>query len=439
MKFDEAINGTNFMYLRSHFTLESFLSKDFFIQFVIVTSIIAAAFFIQYLVVKGAKNSKYSIYFNDVFKIIRPILMLLLLSIAMFLIRADEINQGPSHIHDGRNLWIWLDFTSTVITVLLLLRLAIVFLRYIVKPGPWTRPFENVAAGVIILTYLMIELGLGEQIQSYLQSVKFMIGKQDITLLLLIETLFGISIAILIAMTLARFIEDLIMKIQHEKIRINQKIILSKVLRLTLYAIALLTVLESLGVHLSFLSYFGGAFGLGLAFGMQKIAANYVSGFLLLSDESVRVGDVLQIGKEHGKVTAIKARYTAIKDIWGVEILIPNEKLLMGEIINLTFTNTDVKIPLNIQISYESSIDKAFEIILKAIKKEKRIIEHPKPSVYVKEFADSGINLHISIYITDPQNGYNTLKSDLYRNIFKEFNKNKIEIPYPHRTVINKK
>ena len=190
---------------------------------------------------------------------------------------------------------------------------------------------------------------------------------------------------------------------------------------------------------MSFLSYFGGAFGLGLAFGMQKIAANYVSGFLLLSDESVRVGDVLQIGKEHGKVTAVKARYTAIKKVDGVEILIPNEKLLMGEIINLTFTNTKVKIPLNIQISYESSIDKAFEIILKACKKEKRIIKDPKPSVFVEEFADSGINLHISCYIDDPQNGYMTLKSDLYRNIFKEFNKNKIEIPYPHRTVINKK
>ena len=438
MKFDEAINGTNFMYLKSHFTIETFFTKDFFIQFMIVASIITAAFLIEYLVVKKVKHIKYSAYFNDVFKIVRPVIMLLFLSVAIFIIRPDEIDQSASYILDGTSSWILLDFASTVVTVLLLLRLVIIFLRYIFKPGPWTRPFENIVAGLIVLTYLMVELGLYDQIQNFLQSINFVVGKQNLTLLLLIETMFGVFFAILIAMTIAKFIENMIMKIEHKKLRINQRIIISKVVRIVLYAIALVTVLETLGVHLSFLSYFGGAFGLGLAFGMQKIAANYVSGFLLLSDESVRVGDVLQIGKDHGRVTAIRARYTAIKKVDGVEILIPNEKLLMGEIINLTFTNTKVKIPMNVQISYESSIDKAFEIILKICKKEKRIIEDPKTSVFVEEFADSGINLHVSCYIDDPQNGYMNLKSDLYRKIFKEFKNNNIEIPYPHRTIISK-
>ena len=173
-----------------------------------------------------------------------------------------------------------------------------------------------------------------------------------------------------------------------------------------------------------------------MAFGFQKIASNYVSGFLLLSDESIRVGDMLQIGSDHGIVVAIKSRYTALRRLDGVEILIPNEKLLTDEITNLTFSNTTVKLPLDLQISYESSIDKAIEIILIVCAKESRVIEEPKPNVYVKEFADSGINLHVSCYVTDPDKGFMGLKSDMYRAIFKEFLNNEIEIPYPHRTVI---
>ncbi|MDG1095698.1 MAG: mechanosensitive ion channel, partial [Methylophilaceae bacterium] len=183
---------------------------------------------------------------------------------------------------------------------------------------------------------------------------------------------------------------------------------------------------------------FGGAFGLGLAFGFQKVAANYISGFLLLSDESIRVGDMIDVSGSYGRVTAIKSRYTAIKRLDGIEVLIPNEQLLTSEITNLTFSNTTVKIPLELQISYESSIEKAMEVILKVCHAEDRVIQNPKPKVFVKEFADSGINLHIACFVVDPNNGFLELKSDIYRAVFEEFKKNDIEIPYPHRVSITK-
>ena len=415
----------NLRYFKDNFTLETLMSGDFILQLLIIAVVVFLAFLAEYYLRKKFKNSEDNDFnLKDVFKIVRPIVMLLILIVAMYFFR------------EGGCKWGLLYFANTVLVILLFARLAIILTRYIFKSGPWLRPVENILAGIVVIGYLSYQLGVVSKFQMYLHSIEFYFAEQDFTLLLVIESIIGVFIAIIVAMTVARFVENQVMKIKNQSLRINQKIILIKIFKIFLYLTAIIIVLTGLGIDLSFLTVFGGAFGLGLAFGFQKIASNYVSGFLLLSDESIRVGDMLQIGSDHGIVVAIKSRYTALRRLDGVEILIPNEKLLTDEITNLTFSNTTVKLPLDLQISYESSIDKAIEIILIVCAKESRVIEEPKPNVYVKEFADSGINLHVSCYVTDPDKGFMGLKSDMYRAIFKEFMSNEIEIPYPHRTVI---
>ena len=415
----------NLRYFKDNFTLETLMSGDFILQLLIIAAVVFLAFLAEYYLRKKFKNSEDNDFnLKDIFKIVRPIVMLLILIVAMYFFR------------EGGYKWGLLYFANTVLVILLFARLAIILTRYIFKSGPWLRPVENILAGIVVIGYLSYQLGVVSNFQMYLHSIEFYFADQDFTMLLVIESIFGVFIAIIVAMTVARFVENQVMKIKNQSLRINQKIILIKIFKIFLYLTAIIIVLTGLGIDLSFLTVFGGAFGLGLAFGFQKIASNYVSGFLLLSDESIRVGDMLQIGSDHGIVVAIKSRYTALRRLDGVEILIPNEKLLTDEITNLTFSNTTVKLPLDLQISYESSIDKAIEIILIVCAKESRVIEEPKPNVYVKEFADSGINLHVSCYVTDPDKGFMGLKSDMYRAIFKEFLNNEIEIPYPHRTVI---
>ena len=415
----------NLRYFKDNFTLETLMSGDFILQLLIIAVVVFLAFLAEYYLRKKFKNSEDNVFnLKDIFKIVRPIVMLLILIVAMYFFR------------EGGYKWGLLYFANTVLVILLFARLAIILTRYIFKSGPGLRPVENILAGIVVIGYLSYQLGVVAKFQMYLHSIEFYFAEQDFTLLLVIESIIGVFIAIIVAMTIARFVENQVMKIKNHTLRINQKIILIKIFKIFLYLTAIIIVLTGLGIDLSFLTVFGGAFGLGLAFGFQKIASNYVSGFLLLSDESIRVGDMLQIGSDHGIVVAIKSRYTALRRLDGVEILIPNEKLLTDEITNLTFSNTTVKLPLDLQISYESSIDKAIEIILIVCAKESRVIEEPKPNVYVKEFADSGINLHVSCYVTDPDKGFMGLKSDMYRAIFKEFLNNEIEIPYPHRTVI---
>jgi small-conductance mechanosensitive channel len=405
------------------------MNWGFISQLLLVLLVIGTAFLAEYLI-RRRLSRKYiadnQSNLKDIFKLFRPVLMLAVLFSAMYFLREGDLQ------------WRLLYFANSVLILLVIARLAIIFTRYILKPGPWLRPFENIFAGIIVTGYLAYEFGILKQIQDKLHSIKFVISEQDITMLVIIETILGIFIAILFAMTIARFIENQIMNVKSKNFRPNQRIVVIKILKILLYIFAIVLVLTSLGIDLSFLTVFGGAFGLGLAFGFQKVAANYISGFLLLSDESIRVGDMIDISGEYGRVTAIKSRYTAVKRLDGIEVLIPNEQLLTSEITNLTFSNTTVKIPLELQISYESSIEKAMEVILKVCHAEDRVIQDPKPKVFVKEFADSGINLHIACFVVDPNNGFLELKSDIYRAVFEEFKKNDIEIPYPHRVSITK-
>jgi len=421
---------SNLFYLKNNFTLETLMSWGFISQLLLVLLVIGTAFLAEYLIRKRL-SQKYIVdnqnNLKDIFKLFRPVLMLAVLFSAMLFLREGDLQ------------WSLLYFANSVLVILIFVRLAILFVRYILKPGPWLRPFENIFAGILVTGYLAFQFGILKQIQDKLHSIKFVIADQNITMLLIVESILGVFIAILLAMTLARFIENRVMNVKSKSFRANQRIVVIKVLKMLLYIFAIVLVLTSLGIDLSFLTIFGGAFGLGLAFGFQKVAANYISGFLLLSDESIRVGDMIDINGEYGRVTAIKSRYTAVKRLDGIEVLIPNEQLLTSEITNLTFSNTTVKIPLELQISYESSIEKAMEVILKVCHAEDRVIQDPKPKVFVKEFADSGINLHIACFVVDPNNGFLELKSDIYRAVFEEFKKNDIEIPYPHRVSITKK
>ena len=421
---------SNILFLRDHFNLETLMSWGFISQLLLVLIVVGSAFFAEYLIRKRLSR-RYVVEnennLKDIFKLFRPALMLAVLFSTMLFLREGDLQ------------WRLLYFANSVLVILIFVRLAIIFTRYILKPGPWLRPFENIFAAILVTGYLSYQLGILKQIQDRLQSINFIIADQNITMLLIVESILGVFIAILIAMTLARFIENRIMNIKSRNFRANQRIVVIKILKILLYIFAIVLVLSSLGIDLSFLTIFGGAFGLGLAFGFQKVAANYISGFLLLSDESIRVGDMIDVSGEYGRVTAIKSRYTAIRRLDGIEVLIPNEQLLTSEITNLTFSNTTVKIPLDIQISYESSIDKAIEVILKVCHAEERVIQDPPPSVFVKEFADSGVNLHIACFVVDPDKGFLALKSDIYRAVFEEFKANNIEIPYPHRVSITKK
>jgi small-conductance mechanosensitive channel len=215
----------------------------------------------------------------------------------------------------------------------------------------------------------------------------------------------------------------------------STRLVLSKLVRLSALFIAVMVALPMVGIDITTLSIFSGALGVGLGFGLQKIASNYVSGFIVLLDRSLRIGDIVTVDGRRGEVVAIESRYTVIKGADGIESIIPNEKLITDSVNHHTYSDPKVSIVVNVSVSYESDVHKALGLLLECGKRQARVIEQPPAVAFVKQLSDSGVDLSLTVWIADPGRGDGDLRSALLLDILGTFKANGIEIPYPRRDV----
>src|SRR5690606_17704888 len=173
----------------------------------------------------------------------------------------------------------------------------------------------------------------------------------------------------------------------------------------------------------------------GLGFGLQKIASNYVSGFIILLDKSIHMGDIITVESHYGIVNELRTRYMVLKKLDGTEVVIPNETLISNAVINHSFTDRKARVQLPIQISYDSPLEQAMQLMRDAALANSRVLRDPEPGVHIKGFGESGIDLNLNIWIADPEEGSSGLKSDIYLEIWRSFMQHSISIPYPQREV----
>jgi small-conductance mechanosensitive channel len=412
-----------FEFIKNNFSLDFLLSMTTLSQLSAILIALGLSLFtnqvIKNYVVDSTKNN-WKMATDGLVRIISPIIILIVLFLSK--IYLDTFQSAPI-----------LHIAISLVNALIIIRLGVYFIRYIIKPRPWIRALENTIASLVWIIVALYLFGLLSPIRESLTQIQFSFGENNFSLFLALQVIFGSGIAVLFAVTIGQFIENRLMKV--DQLDMNARVMLNKILKITLYVVAVVVALSSIGLDLTFLSVFGGAFGVGLAFGMQKIASNYICGFIILLDKSIHIGDILMVGDHYGVVTLIRSRYTVLRKLDGIEVIIPNETLISENIINHTLTDRKSRISVDVQISYKSSVDKAFEIMLNTAKNESRVLNDPMPSVFLMKFADSGIDLMLSFYILDPEEGSWGLKSDVYREIWKEFQKHDIEIPYPYRTV----
>ncbi|MDC0127259.1 mechanosensitive ion channel [Methylophilaceae bacterium] len=412
-----------FEFIKNNFSLDFLLSMPTLWQLCAIFFALGLSFFSNQIIknyVVGSAASNWEMATEGLVRIISPVIILIVLFFSK--IYLDTFQTTP-----------FLHIAISLVNALIVIRLGIYFIRYLTKPRPWIRALENTISSLVWVIVALYLFGLLSPIRETLDQVQFSFGDNDFSLFLVFQVIFGSALAVLFAVTLGQFIENRLMKVA--QLDMNARVMLNKVLKITLYVVAVVVALSSIGLDLTFLSVFGGAFGVGLAFGMQKIASNYVCGFIILLDKSIHIGDILMVGEHYGVVTLIRSRYTVLRKLDGIEVIIPNETLISENIINHTLTDRKSRISIDVQISYKSSVDKAFEILLNSAKNESRVLNDPAPSVFLMKFADSGIDLMLSFYIVDPEEGSWGLKSDIYREIWNEFQKQDIEIPYPYRTV----
>lgn len=323
---------------------------------------------------------------------------------------------------------------QTILIALIVIRLVVYLVKYILHPNPLLNAYQNFLSSILWVTVVLHLFGFLAPISSSLQSITFGFGDKEFSVLLVLQLLAGIFLSVISAMTLSRFVENRLMKVT--QIGLSGRVMINKIVRIALYVIAIVVALDTIGLDLTFLSVFGGAFGVGLAFGMQKIASNYVSGFTILLDKSLQIGDILTIGEHYGIVDSIKSRYTVLRKLDGVEVIIPNETLIAENIINHTSSDRKVRVWIDIQVGYSSSVDLATEIMLSSCNQQERVIkDEPEPTVYLMNFGESGIDLKLVFYIEDAEEGTYRLKSDINKEIWREFQAKGIEIPFPQRVI----
>lgn len=326
-----------------------------------------------------------------------------------------------------------LNIAIPLLFALALIRTAVYMLRRVFSSQEWLPPWERFIGWAVWIGLALHVTGLLPEILDLLDDISFHIGRHRFSVLLIAQGILAFTISILVALWLARSLEARIMNAG--SLDINQRVILSKISSTILILTGVLVALPMVGVDITVLSVFGGALGVGLGLGLQKIASNYISGFIILLDRSLHIGDVVTVDNRKGEVTSLTTRYVVLKSDDGTEALIPNDTFITSTVVSQTYSDHRIRLVLPIQISYTSPIEVAMNLMLDAAKKQQQILREPEPFVILKEFADSGINLELIVWVENPEGGVLRLRSGINLEILSEFQKNGIEIPFPQREV----
>ncbi|HED52531.1 MAG TPA: mechanosensitive ion channel [Gammaproteobacteria bacterium] len=324
-----------------------------------------------------------------------------------------------------------LNFIVPLMLSLAVVRLVVYVLRMALRPGPAVKAWENLISTSIWLLVALHLVGWLPDVIRALDAFGYTFGDLRISLYTMLQLAVAVGALLVMATWLSSAIEQGLSRSTF--ISPGVRIGLVKTSKFGLYTLAALLSLSAVGINLGALAVFGGALGVGLGFGLQRIASNFISGFILVFDRSIRPGDVISINDKFGWVEELRARYIVVRDRDGVETLIPNENLITTEVINWSYSDRKVRVKLPVQISYQDDPEQAMGILLEATKSSSRVLTEPPPAARLMGFGDSGIDLELRVWIRDPQQGVANVRSDVNVAIWKGFKEAGITIPYPQQ------
>jgi small-conductance mechanosensitive channel len=317
-----------------------------------------------------------------------------------------------------------LHLASTLLFAMAVIRLAVYAMRYIVAPGGLLKTLENSISGFIWILLALHLSGLLNQLAEVLEDVKFKIGKHPVDLLLILQAIFTILLTIFVALWISRVIENKVMRAEH--VSVNMRVVLTKLLRMFLLTVAILIALSAVGLDVTFLSVFGGALGVGLGLGLQRIASNYVSGFIILLDKSMQIGDVITVDKHYGVISDLRSRYLILAKTDGTHVIIPNEALITTSVVNHSLMEHKGRVQVNVSISHGSNLERAMGLMHDEAMQQDRVLMKPAPEVLVKGMSEHGIDLSLTVWVMNPEAGNAALQSALYLAIWRVFEANDI-------------
>ena len=374
-------------------------------------------------VLMGDKQSHWLREFtlHSTLRLVFPVSMLLLVMVGHGILKALAWNV------------LFLDVVIPLLLSMAAIRLLVYILRKALGESQALKAWEHIISSVIWIVVAMHLVGWLPDILKAMDDLSVTVGTARISLLATIKLVLSVAIFLLVSMWLSRTIERRIMKSPY--LDAGMRVGLAKVSKFFLLTLAFLIALNSVGIDLTALTVFGGALGVGLGFGLQRIASNLVSGFILVFDRSIRPGDVITVGNSFGWVREMRARYIVVRNRDGVETLIPNENIITSEVINWSYSDKNIRLKVPVQISYQDDPEQAMELMLQCAAACERVKKEPKSVCRLIEFADSGIKLELRVWITDPEDGVSNVRSDIYIAVWRSFKEHNITIPYPQQDV----
>jgi small-conductance mechanosensitive channel len=314
-----------------------------------------------------------------------------------------------------------------------LVRGVIFVLRQAFPKATWLTAWERIIATLVWSWLALYITDLAPYVIDAMEQVQFHIGKQHIDLWTVLRGIVTVFLTVVFALWIAGVVEARLMRVQ--TLDANLRIVGVRVAKAVLTVVAILASLALVGIDMTALSVFTGALGVGLGFGLQKIASNYVSGFIILLDRSIRIGNIVQVGSDAGEVTQITTRYTVLRHPGGTEFIVPNETLIGTTVQNQTYSNSRIRLATSVGVAYDSDLELAGQLMVNAAKAHPRVLAEPAPRFFLTQFADSAINLELGFWIDDPEEGKGNIVSDVNFAIWRAFKENGISIPFPQREV----
>lgn len=276
-------------------------------------------------------------------------------------------------------------------------------------------------------------VGLLPAVMEEMDAIHFAFGKSKVSLLSLVQGLLSSGVVLVLALWISAVLEKRILRETVNDLSLRK--VAANAIRAVLLLVGLLFALSAVGVDLTALSVLGGALGVGLGFGLQKLAANYVSGFVILFERSLRIGDTVRVDDFEGTVMDIKTRYTLIRALNGRESIVPNEKLITERIENLSLADPRILLTTDVTVGYDSDVNAVQKILVDAALASERVLADPEPGARLARLGADGLEFSLLFWIADPSGGQLNVRSEVNLRILQGLRAAGIEIPFPQRVV----
>lgn len=321
-----------------------------------------------------------------------------------------------------------------VLVSLVVIRVGVKVLQAAFPQSRWVRPLEQTISWLAWLIMVLWVSGLLPVVLNELDQIGWKVGNSHLTLRNMLEGAVTAGAVLIFTLWLSAGIETRVLR-NATGGELSLRKAISNAARAVLMFIGLIIALSSVGIDLTALSVLGGAVGVGIGLGLQKLASNYVSGFVILAERSMRIGDNVRVDGFEGLITQINARYTVIRSLTGRESIVPNEMLIINRVENLSLADSLVYQSTVVSVGYESDVAQVQTLLLQAALDQSRVLREPGPVIQLSNFGADGLEFTVGFWISDPEVGQGGLKSDINLAILAALRANRIDIPYPQRVV----